>query len=102
MLSKNLGAEALQYNPPFIYSMAQYTTGQGSKQVVAGLGNGMLLRFKKKGVTLEEISGNTTHGDQISAIVIDQPRSMLVTASVDLSIAFHRMGSEQLIEKTLL
>jgi hypothetical protein len=49
-LSSNLGKEALQYNPPFVYCMSFYTSKSGARQIVVGLGNGMLLRFKKKGL----------------------------------------------------
>ena len=104
LLSKNLGQEAMHYNPPFIYSMTNFTTSKGSRMVVAGLGNGMLLRFKRKGLQLEEICGSTGHGDQISGLIIEEAHKMLVTASHDLSLAYHRIGDggEQLIEKTLL
>ena len=50
LLSSNLGKEALQYNPPFVYCMGFYNSKSGARQVVVGLGNGMLLRFKKKGL----------------------------------------------------
>ena len=53
---------------------------------------------------MEEICNDANHADQISSLIIDQPRSLLLTASHDLSIAYHRMADngEQLVEKTLL
>jgi hypothetical protein len=60
----------------------------------------MLLRFKKKGLTLEEINGETGHGDQISSMVVD--RRVLITAGHDLKVGYHRMGTDSIIEKTLL
>jgi hypothetical protein len=94
----------MQYNPPFIYCMAAYTTKSGSRQVVAGLGNGMLLRFKRKGLELQEICGDTGHADQISSLYMESPKALMVTASHDKTMAIHRMApdGEQLIEKTVL
>ena len=63
ILSKNIGAESLAYNPPFIYCMSPFTHTNGSRQIVVGLGNGMLLRFKKKSLQLEEICGDVGHRD---------------------------------------
>jgi hypothetical protein len=34
----------------------------------------MLLRFKRKGLELQEICGETGHCDQISSLVIDSER----------------------------
>jgi N-acyl-L-homoserine lactone synthetase len=73
-----MGQEALQYNPPFVYCMTAFTTRAGSRQIVVGLGNGMMLRFKRKGMEIQEISGETGHGEQIAAVIIDQGR--MVTA----------------------
>ena len=94
----------MQYNPPFIYCMAAYTTKSGSRQVVAGSGNGMLLRFKRKGLELQEICGETGHADQISSLYMDSAKALMVTASHDKTMAIHRMApdGEQLIEKTVL
>jgi hypothetical protein len=94
LLSTNLGKEALQYNPPFVYCLGAYTTRAGSRQLVTGLGNGMLLRFKKKGLELQEICGETGHGDQISALIVDQARGMLISGSHDKTIAIHRMAED--------
>lgn len=94
----------MQYNPPFIYCMAAYTMKSGSRQVVAGLGNGMLLRFKRKGLELQEICGDTGHADQISSLYLESAKALMVTASHDKTMAIHRMAQdcEQLIEKTVL
>lgn len=87
-----MGAEALAYNPPFAYCMGAYTNKKGSRQLVAGLGNGMLLRFKKKGFSLEEVSGDAGHGAQVAALAMGE--GLLVTASHDMTMGFHRMGDE--------
>ena len=94
----------MQYNPPFIYCMGAYTTKSGSRQVVTGLGNGMLLRFKRKGLELQEICGDTGHADQISSLSMESAKALMVTASHDKTMAIHRMAQdgEQLIEKTVL
>jgi N-acyl-L-homoserine lactone synthetase len=94
VLSANLGKEAMQYNPPFVYCMGAYTTKAGSRQVVVGLGNGMLLRFKRKGLEIQEICGDSGHADQIAALHIDQARSLLVTGSHDKTMAMHRMAAD--------
>jgi len=44
----------MSYNPPYCYAWDTFTIG-GSEQVVLGLGNGMVTRFKKKGFVLEEM-----------------------------------------------
>ena len=43
------------------------------------------------------------HKDQICSMMLHQESKMLVTASNDMTIAFHQLGSaEALIEKTIM
>lgn len=62
----------------------------------------MLLRFKRKGLELQEICGDTGHRDQISSLIVDGARGIVVTASHDKTMAVHRMGEEQTVEKTMV
>jgi hypothetical protein len=64
----------------------------------------MLLRFKRKNLVLEEISSESGHRDQISSLVVGSgdSNSLLVTASHDMTIGYHRLGEKQLIHSTLL
>ena len=54
----------------------------------------MLLRFKRKGMELQEICGDTGHADQIAALCIDSAKGLLVTASHDKTMAIHRMAAD--------
>jgi len=87
------------YNPPFIYSIDTYM-GQGER-VAVGLGNGSILGFKKKGLSLEEIHADT-HRDQICSLKVLEDHKLVITASNDLTIGMHRMSRERLIDKTVL
>lgn len=58
-----------QYNPPFAYSLAMLDQNDGSEDVVVGLGNGTLLRFKRKKMKLEEIHSDV-HNDMINLVSI--------------------------------
>ncbi|CDW79253.1 wd40 repeat-containing protein [Stylonychia lemnae] len=100
IMKKNFGEDSLHYNPPFIYSMDTYQV-RDSEFIVVGLGNGCILRFKKKNLALEEIDADI-HRDQISALIIDKVNNILITGSNDLTVGFHRMSDDRLIEQTLL
>ena len=56
MLTKELGPEAMSYNPPYCYAWDTFSIN-GSDQIVLGLGNRMVLRYKKKGLVVQEIHG---------------------------------------------
>eukprot|EP00347_Sterkiella_histriomuscorum_P008436 403345101 len=99
IVTKNFGEQSLHYNPPFIYCMDTYTY-KDSEYLVVGLGNGCLLRFKKKDLQLEEIDADL-HGDQISSLIINQTDQIVITGSNDKTIALHRMKDDRLIEQTL-
>ncbi len=60
--------------------MAHYTDGRGSRQVVVGLGNGTMLRFKRKGLVMEEICEGC-HKSQVDAVVVGG--GVMVTAGGD-------------------
>lgn len=68
-MTKNFGEDSLHYNPPFIYSIDTYNI-KDSEFIVVGLGNGTILRFKKKNLLLEEIDADI-HRDQISSLIVD-------------------------------
>ena len=72
-----------------------------SEQIVVGLGNGTLLRFKKKNLQLEEIKPDI-HGDQINSLIIDHTNQIMISASNDLSIAFHQISKESISEKVIM
>jgi hypothetical protein len=47
----------LQYNPPFGYSMLSYQE-QGQDFILVGLGNGSVIKFKRKKLALVEVYGD--------------------------------------------
>jgi len=56
ILKEHLGEEALSYNPPFVYSQLFIPQNKSNgEQILLGLGNGMLARFKKKKLQLAEL-----------------------------------------------
>jgi hypothetical protein len=54
-----------------------------------GLGNGMLVRYKKKGLSLEEIHGEV-HNGQISSLQVED--DLLFTASNEKQLGIHSMS----------
>ena len=56
MLQNELGDEGMSYNPPFCYAWDTFEQN-GQEHLVMGLGNGMLLRYKRKGLQCEEMHG---------------------------------------------
>ena len=47
----------MSYNPPFCYAWDSFIDKTGAEHLVLGLGNGMLLRYRRKCLTVEEIHG---------------------------------------------
>ena len=46
----------MEFNPPYGYSVLTYMDKQtSSENVLVGLGNGSLMRFKRKKMVLQEI-----------------------------------------------
>ena len=68
---------------------------------MAGLGNGSLIKFKRKKLQLCEVYSEI-HTNQICGMILDQERNILITASNDLSIGFHSVSKEKVIDKTVL
>ena len=60
LLLNELGQEAMSYNPPFCYSWDCFDVG--GENLIMGLGNGMLLRYKKSGLKCEEMHGEIHNG----------------------------------------
>lgn len=58
MLQNELGAEGMSYNPPFCYAWDTFVDKEQAEHLVMGLGNGMVLRYKRKGLACEEMHGN--------------------------------------------
>ena len=56
LFNNELGAQAVPYNPPFVYSWATYYQGQ-SEKLILGHGNGMITKFNRKGLSCEQIHG---------------------------------------------
>lgn len=80
----------LQHNPPFAYSILnyEYPAGSQAETTWTGLGNGTLMKFKKKKLELEEVYSDM-HTNQISGMIYDKERNLVVTASNDLTICWH-------------
>jgi len=96
MLANELGEKALSYNPPFCYTMDSFLTNNGtSEHIVMGLGNGMIIRYKRKGLQVEELQGSV-HNAQVSSLCIDpaQGSDILLSASNDLTFGIHQMNKE--------
>ncbi len=47
ILQNELGSEAMSYNPPFCYAWDTFESN-GAEHIILGLGNGMLMRYKRK------------------------------------------------------
>ena len=86
--------KSLSYNPPFAYTIKVLDS-----QIITGLGNGTILKFKKKKLQLDEVYSDI-HSDQITGILAQGDK--LLTASNDLTIAMHQRGQDKLIEKSLV
>lgn len=54
LLTNELGAEGMSYNPPFCFSWDTFEQN-AQEHVVMGLGNGMIIRFKRKGLECAEM-----------------------------------------------
>ena len=90
LLLNELGQEAMSYNPPFCYAWDSFEAN--GEHLVLGLGNGMLLRFRKNGLKCEEIHGEV-HNAQISSLKVDRcaTADYLFTASNDKTFCINRM-----------
>lgn len=61
----------MEFNPPYGYTLLTYfDKSTSSENILVGLGNGTLLRFKRKKLVLQEIKPDI-HLDQICAMSID-------------------------------
>lgn len=72
----------MSYNPPFCYALDCFQ--QEGEHLIMGLGNGMLLRYRKNGLKCEEMHGEI-HTNQIASLKIDRCKTQdyLLTASCD-------------------
>ena len=67
------GAEkTLQYNPPYGYCISNYQS-LGQDFLLVGLGNGSVMKFKKKKLTLAEVYSDI-HTNQICGMIVDAKR----------------------------
>ena len=80
----------MSYNPPFCYAWDSFEAN--GENLVLGLGNGMLLRFRKNGLKCEEIHGEV-HNSQISSLKVDRcaTSDYLFTASNDKTFCINGM-----------
>lgn len=93
----------MEFNPPFGYSLVTYEwpLNSGSEHILCGLGNGSIVKFKKKKLTMEQYHSDI-HLDQISCMLLDKDESILVTGSNDMSLGWHKLDptAEQVIKST--
>lgn len=84
-IMNEIGENAMSYNPPYCYSWDTFTVGQ-SDQIVLGLGNGMVTRFKRKGLVLEEMHSEL-HNHQVASMQIEG--DLMFTCGHDLVLGVH-------------
>ena len=82
VLINEIGQDAMNYNPPFCYAWDTFEFN--GEHIVLGLGNGMLVRYRKKGLKCEEIHAEV-HNSLVSSLQIDQcaTSDFLFTSSSD-------------------
>jgi len=62
-----------------------------SEQVFLGLGNGMIARYKKSGLAVEEVQQDV-HNAQITSLAVSPDGQLLFTAALDNTFAIHKTG----------
>lgn len=83
----------MSYNPPFCYAWDTFVQN-GEEHLVMGLGNGMVLRYTKKGLSCEEMHGQV-HNGQISSLQVLRD-TLLTASSGDKSFAIHQMNLQDI------
>lgn len=69
--------------------------------ILLGLGNGTILKFKKKKLELQEVYTDI-HQNQVCGILVDQAHQMMVSVSIDKTISINKMEREKAVKEEVL